>query len=393
LLSATSDPIGSQVFINGELKTATNNTLNLDPGWYMIKIIKEGYIPWEKKIRIQGEVVANTDPFLFPANPSLSPLTNSGVEQPILSPDGTKIAYIIPVSDNITAKKSGLWVYELVERPLGFNRDPRQLGTTLPEFNFSKSTLSWSPDSMEIMVDNGTYIRLYQTNKTEDFQDVSLSYQTILKDWEDMRLTKEKQKLATYKKELADAVSNSAKILSFSPDETKMLYEATASATLPQVIKPPLIGTNSVQEQRTITPGKLYVYDSHEDKNYWVLDKSELISPKTSPQPTAKSKIITPNLEMPCRPAASAEDNCKQGTANFELANVHWFPTSNHLVLTLEGKIDIMDFDRTNWITVYSGPFVGDFIAPWPNGSRIIIMTNLNSKVSTLPNLYTVNLR
>ena len=72
---------------------------------------------------------------------------------------------------------------------------------------------------------------------------------------------------------------------------------------------------------------------------------------------------------------------------------VYWFPTSRHLVLTLPGKIDIMEYDRTNWVTVYSGPFVDGFMAPWPGGSRIIIMTNLNPGVSAIPNLYTVNLR
>jgi hypothetical protein len=72
---------------------------------------------------------------------------------------------------------------------------------------------------------------------------------------------------------------------------------------------------------------------------------------------------------------------------------VHWFPTSRHLLLTLNGKIDVMEYDRTNWITIYSGPFVDDFVAPWSNGSRIIILTNLNGDATTLPNLYTVNLR
>src|SRR3990172_5310980 len=64
-----------------------------------------------------------------------------------------------------------------------------------------------------------------------------------------------------------------------------------------------------------------------------------------------------------------------------------------NLVLTFDCKIDIMEYDRTNWVTVYQGPFAEGFIAPWPNGSRIIILTNLNPRVSAPPNLYTVNLR
>ena len=223
LLSATSDPIGSQVYVNGELKTATNNSLNLDPGIYTVKIAKEGYIPWQKQLRLQGEVVNRTDAFLFPTSPSLSPLTTIGIEKPLLSPDGTKISYIVPVTnDGTTNKKAGLWVYELVDRPLGLNRDPKQLGTAEPAFNFSGNTITWSPDSQQILVDNTSSIRLYNTNKANDFQDISANATFIQKDWEDERVLKEKQKLAAFKQPVIDMATSSATIIAFSPDETKM---------------------------------------------------------------------------------------------------------------------------------------------------------------------------
>ena len=384
LLSATSDPQGAQVYINGVLKTATNNPLNIDPNWYDVRIVKEGYIPWEKRLRVQGEVVTRSDAFLFPTSPSLSPLTNSGIEQPTLSPDGTKIAYTIPMqkipNTGLPANKAGLWIYELVERPLGLNRDPRQLGISEASFNFSTSTITWSPDSTQLLVDNGRTIRLYNAQKGGDWQDMTATTVASLKNvWEDLKLTKELQKLAAYKQEIVDIATSSARIISFSPDESKFLYEATASATLPQVIRPPLIGTNSTAEQRKIEPGKIYVYDSKEDKNYFLLDKKELPTPSTNPSPSTKKVSPFPN---------------QLSINNYQLTiPLRWFPTSRHLVLTLPGKIDIMEYDRTNWVTVYSGPFVDGFIAPWPGGSRIIIMTNLNPGQSTLPNLYTVNLR
>jgi len=76
-------------------------------------ISKEGYISWQKKVRVQGEVVTRADAFLFPTNPSLSPLTTLGVERPILSPDGKKVAYIIPDGhlDGSLTKKAGLWAW------------------------------------------------------------------------------------------------------------------------------------------------------------------------------------------------------------------------------------------------------------------------------------------
>jgi len=388
LISATSDPIGAQVVIDGTLKTATNNSFNVDPGWYTITISKEGYISWQKKIRVQGEVVTRADAFLFPSNPSLSPLTNLGVSQPILSPDGSRVAYIIPVNqlDETLTKKAGLWVYELSEGPLGRNRDPVQLIGTDPTFDIINASITWSPDSTEILANKGIIYRLYQINKPQTFTDVSTSYAPLLSDWQDELTTKQHQQLAAFKQPIIDMATTSAIILSLSPDETKILYEATASATIPEVITPPLIGTNSTTETRTIKPGKIYVYDSREDKNYFVLDKNEVKLPKPSPTPTPTGR---PSHLYPT--PTPAGQSPLGGAPPFSF--IHWFPTSKHLILTLDGKIDVMEYDRTNWITIYSGPFVDSFVAPWSNGSRIIILTSLNPNASTLPNLYTVNLR
>lgn len=383
LISATSDPVGAQVFVEGTLKTATNNSFAIDPGWYNVTVSKEGYIPWQKKLRVQGEIVARADAFLFPTNPSLSPLTTLGIQNPLLSPDGTKIAYTIPKGhlDNGLTKKAGLWVYELSDGPLGRNRDPIQLAGIEDTFDVTTATLTWSPDSSQILtVTKGSGARLYDVDNPGTSTLATATYKALLTDWEEERITKDRQKLAAFKQPLIDLATSSAKIISLSPDETKLLYEATAAATLPIMIDPPLIGTNSTPETRTIKPGSIYVYDSKEDKNFFILDKKELPAAKTTPTPTRKPIVTAKTAPIP--------DITTQ-----ESPFIHWFPTSRHLLLTLPGKIDIMEYDRTNWVTVYAGPLSDGFVAPWNNGSRIIIMTNLNPGVSSLPNLYSVNLR
>ncbi len=347
LISTASDPIGAQVFVDNILKTATNNSFGIDPGFYTVRISKEGYIPWEKQIRVQGEVVSQASAFLFPTNPSLSPITTLGIMHPTLSPDGTKVAYMIPAP----AGRAGLWYYELSEGPLGRNRDPIQIDQN-STFDFKNARITWAPDTTQLLVNNS----LYTLAKPNTYTDVTLTKKALLSDWEATQAETDLQKLAAFKQPIINIATSSAKIISFSPDETKILYEATAAATIPQVIVPPLIGTNSTQEDRNIKPGKLYVYDSHEDKNFFLLDKKEL-------------------------------------EKNPAFSQLHWFPTSRHLLLTANAKIDVMEYDRTNWVTIYSGPFVDDFVAPWTNGSRIIILTNLNGDATTLPNLYTVNLR
>ncbi|OGG35615.1 hypothetical protein A2363_05075 [Candidatus Gottesmanbacteria bacterium RIFOXYB1_FULL_47_11] len=340
LISATSDPVGAQISVNGILKTATNNSFNIEPGVYTVRIYKEGYLPWQKDIRVQGEIVSQASAFLFPTNPSLSPLTIQGIVAPVLSPDGTKIAYLVP--------EKGLWYYELSEGPLGRNRDPIQIDQNTI-LDYKNAEIMWSPDTTQLLVNT----RLYTIAKPNTFTDVSATRTQILADWVAQQKETELQKLAAFKQPIINMATSSAAIIAFSPDETKILYEATASATIPQVIVPALIGTNSTKEDRAIIPGNYYVYDSREDKNYFLLDKKELMQPE----------------------------------------NIHWYPTSRHLLLTLKGKIDVLEYDRTNWVTIYSGPFVDNFVAPWTNGSRIIILTNLNGNTETLPNLYTVNLR
>ncbi|MBI3577407.1 PEGA domain-containing protein [Candidatus Gottesmanbacteria bacterium] len=352
LVSATSQPAGAQVFVDGTVKTATNNAFNVDPGWYTIRIVKEGYLPWEKKLRVQGEVAIKIEASLFPANPSLSPLTTTGVVEPTLSPDGTKVAYIVPARSGTqrseVPKQAGLWMLELSDRPLGPNRDPQLLAEGDLTLSLPDVSLLWSPDSREVIVKTKTVAHLYVVGKTQTPIDVSARLAGVLSNWESDRKTKEKQKLAGFPQEFANIASSSANILSFSPDETKILYQATASASIPMIIKPPLIASNPTTEARDITPGNLYVYDSKEDKNFFI--------------------------------------------GNSPLSRV-WFPTSNHLMLSQNNKIDIMEYDAANRTTVYAGPFTQGFLAPWPNGSRLVIVTNLNPGPSTLPNLYTVNLR
>ncbi len=397
IITATSDPVAAQVLVDGKLKTATNNSFNVGPGWYTVTIRKEAFISWEKKLRVQGEVVTRADAYLFPTNPSLSPITTSGILAPTVSPDGNTIAFFVPseaARDGV--KKPGLYTLELADRPLGGrNRDPKLVAElavppiTLPvrQAGLAKGgpALLWSPDSRSIIVSvalpaqAGTSDSVYDLSQTPPL--VTLlspqSKSSLLDDWQKEKATKDRQKLTAYKPGFVDVATSSARILAFSPDETKFMYEATASATIPRVIDPPLIGTNPTEEARTIKPGNLYVYDSREDRNYFLFAKKELPAP--TPSPTSPRPLASP-----VSPIASQ---------SFLPFPISWFPTSKHLLVTGNGKIDILEYDRTNWITLYSGPFDGQFVTPWPTGSRIVILTNLNPGAGSLPNLYTVNLR
>lgn len=145
------------------------------------------------------------------------------------------------------------------------------------------------------------------------------------------------------------SITRAGRVINFSPDETKILYEATVSAAIPTIIKPPLIGTNPTEEDRNLKPGSTYIYDIKEDRNYSIKD--------------------------------------------INASSSHWLPTSRHLLLVAKEKIEVLEFDGTNRRIVYAGPFWDSFAVPWTSPTKIVILTSLNPAAGSIANLYTVNLR
>ncbi|MBI3385950.1 PEGA domain-containing protein [Candidatus Gottesmanbacteria bacterium] len=362
LLVVHSDPTGAQILLDGKLNSATAATLNLLPGWYTVTVSKEGFQSWSQRVKVQGEVVAHADALLIPSNPSLTAITASGVANPVLSPDGTKLAYVIPVPSGIQTNGTvltttpGIWVLDVVDKPLGLNRDARQI-TKSTAVDFSKATLQWSPDSKQIFATIGSKTTsvsyLLDTDKLNDSLVATQDIKTLQSQWADLATQRDKEKLATLPLDLVKVATTSMGFRSFSPDETKILYEATASATIPTIMNPPLIGSNPTQEQRTLERGAVYIYDITEDKNFVI----------KVPFSLAASQLL------------------------------QWLPTSRQLLLVGKDKIEILDYDGTNQRTAYSGPFWDSFAVPWASGGKIVILTNLNPSASTINNLYAVNLR
>lgn len=70
-----------------------------------------------------------------------------------------------------------------------------------------------------------------------------------------------------------------------------------------------------------------------------------------------------------------------------------WYPDSRHVILVNNNVISIIEVDGTNNMPIYTGNFDPGLVDPWPDGSKIVISTNLNNQVSSLPNLYAIELR
>lgn len=387
LMSATSQPVGAQVFIDGKLRAATDISFNIDPGWYTVTIAKEGYQSWEKRLRVQGEVVTRADAMLLPSNPSLTAITGNGVVAPILSPDGTKLAFVVPTPTATSAgtltDRAGIWVLDLADKPLGLNRDSRQIATD-ENMNLNLVSLAWSADSKEILVrlkpkTGIPSFFLLEADRLNSPPIAAGSVSALTTAWKELLHTKEEDKLATLAPEFIAEATTSMRIIAFSPDETKILYEATAAAALPENIIPPLIGTNPTEETRTLIRDTLYVYDIKEDRNY-SLGASSSLGVLPTPKPVAAA-LRTPDVLFDEYIAITGPKS------------LQWLETSKHLVYAGGERIEVMEYDAANRKTVYAGPFWDTFVVPWTNATKLVILTNLNSTASAENNLYAVSLR
>ncbi len=358
ILVATSDPNGAEVLINGELKTATNNTINLAPGIYEIKIQLDGFYPWQTKLEIKPEEVFKTNTFLFPRVPDLRPLTLTGAKNPSLAFDQAKIAYGV---SSASAEKNGIWTLDMgrsLPGPLGGSADFRQIQVDSDSLPFSDAKYLWSPDGREIIAyfgedlsldatPGGQIAYLLNTNQiNQNPPNITAMLPEILVDW---KAQIDNRKLAQVNKltpKLRKFFRENAQNLEFPPDESRILYVASKSATLEKQLKTSLPGSNPTKESRKLEEGKMYVYDIKEDKNYLI-----------------------------------SGDNIK------------WFPSSRHLISHTDKEIAVMDYDGTNKAIIYAGPFTNGFIFPWPNWTKIVILTSLNLSAGTGENLYTINLR
>jgi len=393
LLVAASVPIGAQVYVNGKLETATNNTLNLEPGTYNIRIQKESYIPWEKKLLIEKELVSQADVLLFLKLPDIRPITFTGISNPQACTDSSKILFLVPLSASntknatssaILKQDAGVWVIDLNDYPLGLGRPPRQIAKSLINFDFSKAVLIWSPDCREILADFSPSAKYLlpadQLNQINNLVNISSDYPALLALWQKEIQTKFESKFKKVPEKLQPILLSSAVNITFSPDSTKVLYVATASAQIPDLLIPLVPASSSQKENRNIEAQKVYVYDLKEDKNFEI---SNFQIPISKPTPTPKKTKSTTKVNK----------SDQLLTLNFELLTPKWFPSSRHLIWIKDNKIVICEFDNTNFAEIYSGSFIKPFLFTTGGNNKVVVVTQIDASTKQQPDLFEVNLR
>lgn len=401
LLSVDSFPTGAQVYINDKLTTATDNTLNLDPGEYVIDIKKDGYHTWSKKLQIVAELVTQTNAQLFPASPSLEPLTYTGALMPVPAPDGTKLAFTVASSS--ASAKNGLYVQDLTSSPISLNKTARQIARTDSTYDYTKSSYTWSPNGSEVLVSykSGAHVLLDATqfNDLADLKDVTVRLPQILSEWELELAREERVRLLKLPDFMASIATESATNLYFSPDGKRLLYQAIADLTIPTGLVPTLPSSSTQAENRDLKAGFWYVYDLKEDKNFLIAEGklSKVSKPTLLPNfavAIPAELISSPSAFRSLQNGVTPFDSISLFNSQYSaisVGNIQWYPNSSHLLITTNDGIDIVEYDASNRLTLYGGPMDKTIVYPWPDGSKII--TRLTFSEGTIPNLYTIKLK
>ncbi len=353
----TSRPDGARVYVNNHLTTATDNTINLQPGEYDIRIEKDGYFSWHKKINVKQGEVSQANALLFPSTPKLDPLTTTGALNAASDETNSLISYVVNGS---LARRNGIYLMNMSSRPI---LPIGGLSTQLTDntiADFSNATLTFSPDGDQLLASvSGEFGNAYYIMNTSSFsetpQDVTQTIFQIQAQWEQERIAEQERQARTLHSKLRPFYTQHFKNAQIAPENDRILYTASGSATLPIIISPRLKGTNSTPEVREIKDGNIYSYDIKEDRNYLLWEKND--------------------------------DSTSSAVPKFS-----WHPSSRHLFYVDEGKVNIMEFDGQNNTTVYAGPFLEDFVTVWPDGSNLVILTNLNIPGAPY-NLYKVSLK
>jgi len=338
MISAKSDPQGANVYLDGKLLTATNNTLSgIEPGKHRLRIVKNGYVDWEKEIEVFAELVTDITAVLITQTPRIEPLTNTGAKTPTLSHSLEKIAFFSKDTES-----PGVWVQDLNGSALNIFRNSAK--NILKDNNFitysNGKSLTWSPEEDQLLIE-----------------------------------------LENQKFYLLDISTNNVTPVN-KPEELKQIWkdkinqkrvDFITQLNLPEEI----IKIASANDTLWSPDNKKFLYKTEENEKFVY-------------------KIY--NMEKPLPIGEKTETTVFEYLKDSEQPKISWYSDSFHLILTefyteseKKGKISIVRIDGTNKIEIYNNTLFSNIVYSTPAGDKLIILTSFKS--SGQSDLYTLGIK
>lgn len=351
MLAVRSIPETANVYLNDELKTATDDTIaSLEPGKYKLRIYKEGFETWEREVEVFSELVTDMTAILILKSPRLDPLTKNDSGAFSLSSNQNNIAFL-----NKDPEKPGIWILPLAGSPINILSNSSRLFIADGPGGFPSQgeELYWSPNDKEILVKmNQTGYLLYNLGNTDNvnIRPISITNPDIIFEnwnmsWKSDFLNSKIERIKSEIKpdeEIIEKLSNTS-FENWSPDDAKAYY--------------------LIQKGETEPVYDLVVYNSE------------------TPLPVGESRITIP-------------------IENFNPADtyIYWYSDSYHLVMVERNPetenqytVSLIRIDGTNKTPIYTGTLAQPTAVPTPGGEKIIVLTSI--KQNSPNNLYGVAIR
>lgn len=338
MISAKSIPEGANVYLDGELKTATNDSIaSVKPGRHNLKIVKNGFVTWEKTIEVFPELVTDVTAVLVAQSARLEPLTNTGARIPAISPSLSNLAFFS--KDSVSP---GVWVIPLTGGTISLFRYTNEaVLEDKPGLLYSNgNSIEWSPDEKMLLIE-APNSRFFVLDLETETVEATASPDVVRQTWLDDLTVKRRDFIEKLDipSDLREIAVDSETL--WAPDNKKFLYTAEARGEI---------------EYR--------VY----------------------------------NMEKPIPVGENVESVVFKIAKNAEKPWVTWYADSFHLILTegkiktdTEGRISLIRIDGTNKTEIYKSKLFSDRVFSTPGGDKLIILTSFKSEGQT--DLYTVGVR
>lgn len=340
MISVKSIPDGASVYLDGKLKTATDDTIpGLTPGIHNIRIVKKGFLEWSKDIEVYEQLVTDITAVLVSQSTRLDPLTNTGAKHPSISPTLSKLAYF-----SFDSEKPGIWVIPLTGAGLGlFRTNPTIAIEDTRYTTYSNGEeIIWSPDEKTLLIRSPGNI-YYLINLDNNSAQTTLRAEEVQAQWKETLKTKRetfiKNTLTEVPQEIIDlALSDQA---TWAPDEKKFLFTRQ--------------------------------YGDQLEYRVYNFELPLPIGEKT------ETLVFTTNIKDP-------------------QPKVSWYTDSFHLILVEgnienenRGTISLIRIDGSNKTEIYNNTLHSDVAFSSPGGDKVVILTSFKSSGQT--DLYTVSIR
>lgn len=222
LLSAISIPKNASVYVNNKLYTTTDNAINLEPNNYQIEISKEGYLPWNKNISIQKEMVTEVQASLFKTEPKLNPLIVDNIISPTPNPNYNQIIFISPSAS--ASLKPGIYIIETnyFLPPILNKYQPRFIAQSPFPLNDNTISFTFSPNSKQVIIKSNLKRNVYLIDLATS--KVTLNTDKTTLDWDTQSQIQKKISLNKIPEIFINTIATNPATITFSGDESKFLY-------------------------------------------------------------------------------------------------------------------------------------------------------------------------